>query len=84
MESTVRTIYSVQVEEQGVELVVKICGDGFLYNMVRIIVGTLLEAGQGKRLPESMVDIMEAGDRSAAGPTAPAKGLMLMKYEFFE
>lgn len=84
VESTVRTIYSVQVEEQGAELVVKICGDGFLYNMVRIIVGTLMEAGQGKRLPESMVDIMEAGDRSAAGPTAPARGLMLIKYEFFE
>ena len=84
VESTVRTIHSVQVEEQGADLVIKICGDGFLYNMVRIIAGTLLEAGQGRRLPESMADILEAKDRSAAGPTAPANGLMLMRYEFFE
>ena len=62
---------------------VRVCGDGFLYNMVRIIVGTLMEAGQGRRLPESMTDVLEARDRSAAGPTAPAKGLMLVKYEFF-
>ena len=84
VESTVRTIHSVQVEEQGADLVIRICGDGFLYNMVRIIAGTLLEAGQGRRLPESMADILEAKDRSAAGPTAPANGLMLMRYEFFE
>ena len=84
VESTVRTIHSVQVEEQGADVVIKVCGDGFLYNMVRIIVGTLLEAGQGKRLPESIADVLEAKDRSAAGPTAPAKGLMLMRYEFFE
>lgn len=84
VESTVRTIYSVQVEEQGSDVVIKICGNGFLYNMVRIIAGTLLEAGQGKRLPESIADVLEARDRSAAGPTAPANGLMLMRYEFFE
>lgn len=82
VESTVRMIYSLQVEEQGNELVVKVCGNGFLYNMVRIIVGTLLEAGQGRRLPESMMDVLAARDRSAAGPTAPAKGLTLMRYEF--
>lgn len=84
VESTVRTIHSVQVEEQGTDLVIRICGDGFLYNMVRIIVGTLLEAGQGRRLPESMTEVLEAKDRSAAGPTAPANGLTLMRYEFFE
>lgn len=84
VESTVRTIHSVQVEEQGADLVIRICGYGFLYNMVRIIVGTLLEAGQGRRLPESMAEVLEARDRSAAGPTAPANGLMLMRYEFFE
>lgn len=83
VESTVRTIHSLQVEEQGADLVVRVCGDGFLYNMVRIIVGTLLEAGQGRRLPESMTDILEARERSAAGPTAPANGPMLMRYEFF-
>ena len=50
-------------------------GNGFLYNMVRIIVGTLLEAGLGKREPDEIPGILEALDRSAAGPTAPACGL---------
>lgn len=84
VESTVRTIYSAQVEEQGADVVIRVCGSGFLYNMVRILAGTLLEAGQGRRQPESMADILEARDRSAAGPTAPANGLTLMRYEFFE
>lgn len=82
VESTVRTLYSLEVEEQGADLVIRVCGNGFLYNMVRIIAGTLLEAGQGKRTPESMADVLAAKNRSAAGPTAPACGLMLMKYEF--
>ncbi len=82
VESTVRTIYSVDVIEHGADLVVRVCGGGFLYNMVRIIVGTLLEVGQEKREPEDIVDILEKKNRSAAGPTAPAHGLMLMKYEF--
>lgn len=81
--STVRILYLVLVEEQGTDLVIRICGSGFLYNMVRIIVGTLLEAGQGKRAPESMAEILAARDRAAAGPTAPARGLTLVKYEFF-
>lgn len=82
VESTVRTVYSVDVEEQGAELLIRVCGNGFLYNMVRIIVGTLLEVGQGKRTPESMTAVLEAKDRSAAGATAPACGLTLIKYEF--
>ncbi len=83
VESTVRTLYSVEVEEQGVELVIRVCGNGFLYNMVRIMAGTLMEIGRGKREPMDIYTILEAKDRSAAGPTAPAHGLMLMKYEFF-
>ncbi|MBQ9142265.1 MAG: tRNA pseudouridine(38-40) synthase TruA [Lachnospiraceae bacterium] len=82
VESTVRTIYKVEVLENGAELIIRVCGNGFLYNMVRIIVGTLLEVGQGKRRPEDMKDIIEAKDRAAAGPTAPAHGLLLYKYEF--
>lgn len=82
VESTVRTVYSMELEEQGPELVIRICGSGFLYNMVRIIAGTLLEVGQGKREPEAMLEILAARERSAAGPTAPAKGLTLIKYEF--
>ena len=83
VESTVRTIYSVEVEEQGDnDLVIRVCGNGFLYNMVRIIVGTLLDIGQGKRDPMDIFTILEAKERSAAGPTAPAHGLTLVKYEF--
>lgn len=82
VESTVRTIFSCEVEEQGAELVIRVCGNGFLYNMVRIIAGTLMEVGMGKRTPESMTEVLAARERSAAGPTAPAHGLMLMRYEY--
>lgn len=82
VESTVRTIYSLEVEEQGDDLVLRVCGSGFLYNMVRIIAGTLMEIGQGKRDPMDIYAILEAKDRTAAGPTAPAHGLTLIKYEF--
>lgn len=81
-ESTVRTVYSINVEEEGCELVIRVCGNGFLYNMVRILAGTLMEVGLGKRAPESMQELLEARSRAAAGPTAPACGLTLMKYEF--
>ena len=82
VESTVRTIYQLYVEKTGDEIVIRVSGNGFLYNMVRIIVGTLMEAGQGKFPPEQIRDILAAADRSAAGPTAPARGLTLVSYEF--
>ena len=83
VESTVRTIYSVEVEEQGEnDLVIRVCGNGFLYNMVRIIVGTLMEVGRGSYPPEHVREILEAKDRQAAGPTAPACGLTLVNYTF--
>lgn len=82
VETTVRTLYSVEVEEQGAELVIRVCGDGFLYNMVRILAGTLIEVGSGKRNPRDIPGILAAADRSAAGPTAPAHGLTLVRYEF--
>ena len=84
VESTIRTIYCVEVIEQDQDLIIRVCGNGFLYNMVRIIAGTLMEVGQGKRAPEDITTILERRDRSAAGPTAPAHGLMLIKYEFPE
>jgi tRNA pseudouridine38-40 synthase len=84
VESTIRTIYSVEVREEGYDLVIRVCGNGFLYNMVRIIAGTLLEVGKGKIPPEKMQDILEAKNREAAGPTAPAHGLLLYQYEFEE
>lgn len=82
VESTVRILYTAEVLEEGRDVVIRVCGNGFLYNMVRIIAGTLIEVGQGKKAPETMAEILEARDRRAAGPTAPAHGLMLMKYEF--
>ncbi len=81
-ETTTRTIYRLDVEEQGAELVIRVCGSGFLYNMVRIIAGTLMEVGQGKRTPAAMEDVLSAKNRGAAGATAPAHGLTLVKYEF--
>ncbi len=82
VESTVRRIYSIELCEQGPELVLRICGSGFLYNMVRIIVGTLMEVGRGKRRPQDMEAVLAACDRRMAGPTAPARGLTLVKYDF--
>ncbi len=82
VESTVRTIYDLTVEEQGPELVIRVTGNGFLYNMVRIIAGTLMEVGQGKKAPEDIPKIIAAKNRQAAGPTAPPQGLMLIGYQY--
>lgn len=81
-QSTVRTIYDLQVEREEEEIVIRVTGNGFLYHMVRIIAGTLMEAGKGLWEPGHMEEILAARDRSMAGPTAPACGLMLAKYEF--
>lgn len=83
VETTVRKINSMTVEKEGEEIVLRVCGNGFLYNMVRIIAGTLIEVGRGSMEPEKIREILEAKDRVAAGPTAPACGLTLVKYEFF-
>ena len=77
-----RTIHGLSVEREGEEILIRVCGSGFLYNMVRIIAGTLMEAGRGHIEPWQMADILNARDRQAAGPTAPACGLTLVKYEF--
>ncbi len=82
VKTTVRTVYDVNVYEEGFDLVIRVTGGGFLYNMVRIMAGTLIEVGQGKRTPQEIQNIIEAKNREAAGPTAPAHGLMLVKYEF--
>ncbi|NLL77463.1 MAG: tRNA pseudouridine(38-40) synthase TruA [Clostridiales bacterium] len=81
-ETTVRTIYDLQVEREKEEIVIRVTGNGFLYNMVRIIAGTLMEAGKGRWEPEYMAIILRAKDRASAGPTAPACGLTLTSYEF--
>jgi tRNA pseudouridine38-40 synthase len=83
-ESTVRTVHDCQVTATGKRrLRMDVCGDGFLYNMVRIIAGTLVEIGRGKIEPHMIADILAAADRDAAGPTLPPEGLCLMwiRYE---
>jgi tRNA pseudouridine38-40 synthase len=81
-ETTVRTIYDISVTKSGNMISIKVTGSGFLYNMVRIIAGTLMEAGKGKLPPEKIPEILQALDRTQAGPTAPAYGLTLYEYKY--
>lgn len=81
-ENTVRQMEQAEVEKNGNLIVFRVAGRGFLYNMVRIMAGTLMEVGRGNLEPEDVKRILEAKNRSAAGPTAPACGLTLIKYEF--
>lgn len=81
---TVREIYSLELAREGDEIVVTVTGAGFLYNMVRIIVGTLLKVGMHVYPPEHVAEILEARDRAAAGPKAPAQGLTLMEIRYEE
>ena len=78
-----RTIYECAVEKTDDIITVRVTGNGFLYNMVRIIAGTLIKVGAGELKPEQIPKILAAADRSAAGPTAPAHGLTMMgiRYE---
>ena len=80
--STVRTIYSIGIEENNGIVSIKYRGNGFLYNMVRILTGTLIEVGRGMRNPEEMKEIIDAQERGAAGFTAPAQGLYLVEVEY--
>ena len=81
-ETTVRTISSLEISEDAESVIIEVTGDGFLYNMVRIITGTLIEAGAGKRTPESVRDAIESKDRSKAGFTAAPQGLYLKEIYF--
>lgn len=83
-ETTVRTIYSLTAERTGDLIRIRVTGNGFLYNMVRIIAGTLIQVGLGAYEPEDMKQILEACDRQAAGPTAPARGLTLLGMRYPE
>lgn len=82
VESTVRTIEFLDVTEDDRELVITIRGNGFLYNMVRIIAGTLVDVGRGFLAVEDIPNILKACNRERAGQTLPACGLVLEKYEF--
>jgi len=79
---TVREIYRADVAQEGNRISIEIEGNGFLYNMVRAIAGTLIEVGGGRKKPEWVRDVIAARDRCAAGPTLPAKGLCLMEIKY--
>lgn len=81
-EETVRTIYSLDIEKTGDLITIRIKGSGFLYNMVRIIAGTLMKVGMGVYPPSHVEDIIDARDRNAAGPKAAAKGLTLVSLDY--
>lgn len=81
-EETVRTIYSLDIEKTGDLITIRIKGSGFLYNMVRIIAGTLMKVGMGVYPPSHVEEIIDARDRNAAGPKAAAKGLTLVSLDY--
>ena len=83
-ESTVRTIYSLEILQEGNEIIIRIKGNGFLYNMVRIITGTLIQVGKGRFEPEYVKQMLEAKDRTVAGQTAPPQGLTLVGIEYVD
>lgn len=80
--SHIRTIYEAELVEEANSLHLYLTGNGFLYNMVRIIAGTLIQIGEGKRPPEGMRLILEARNRAKAGPTAMPHGLTLIKVDY--
>lgn len=82
VENKVRTIYHLDCQQQEDNLVISIKGNGFLYNMVRIIVGTLLEVGQGRKSLHDIQLALSTGEREHLGRTAPAHGLFLWKVEY--
>ena len=79
---TVRTITDCHVTRRGDEIDIEVTADGYLYNMVRILAGTLCEVGAGRMQPEEIPGILAGCDRSQAGPTLPAKGLFLKCVEY--
>jgi len=80
--STVREVDSIEIVQRRDKIYFNFHGTGFLQNMVRILVGTLLEVGKGSMTPEDVKGMLEAKDRTLAGPTAPAQGLCLMKVDY--
>lgn len=82
VDSTVREIYSLDVEKEGDMITFRVRGNGFLYHMIRIIVGTLIRVGSGYYPPEQVKEILEARDRTRAGETARPEGLTLVKIEY--
>lgn len=82
VKDTIRTIYSIHVEQEGETIKIVVSGNGFLYNMVRIIAGTLIKVGLSQYMPLDIKDMLEKKERTVAGPTAPACGLTLLGIEY--
>ena len=80
VKTTTRTIYSCSVTKDEDIVKIRVTGNGFLYNMVRIIAGTLIQVGNGNIAPDKFPEILEACDRNMAGPTAPANGLTMISW----
>ena len=80
--TSIRTIYSISITLKKQDVIITVKGDGFLYNMVRNIVGTLVDIGRGYLPSGSMKNILNQKDRTKAGPTAPAKGLFLTNIQY--
>jgi tRNA pseudouridine38-40 synthase len=80
--TTVRRIHAIRIGRRGSLVTIEVSGNGFLTHMVRIITGTLVEAGKGRRKPASVAGTLKAKRRAAAGPTAPARGLTLLQVEY--
>ena len=79
---TVRNVFYLKIEKSGTDIDIRICADGFLYNMVRIIVGTLVEVAYDRLAPEKITEVIESHDRRNAGMTAPPDGLYLNKVSY--
>lgn len=82
VKTTVRHVLDINIKKEEDLITMRVTGKGFLYNMVRIIAGTLIEVGKGNYPPEHVKEILEACDREAAGPTAPARGLTLVQIQY--
>ena len=82
--SYVREIYDCQVTQNGHYITMRVTGSGFLYNMVRLMAGTILEVGRGKKSPEWVKEILSSTERVSVGPKLPAKGLTLIKIEYMK
>ena len=80
--NTTRTIYKAEIKQDGERIIIEFTGNGFLYNMVRIMVGTLVEVGLGKIKPEEIDEIIKSKDRTKAGKTLPAHGLYLVEVNY--
>ena len=79
VKSTVRTVYYYNVERHGELVTLRVCANGFLYNMARAMAGTVVYAAEGKIRPEEIGEILASGNRTAAGPTVPAGGLYMTR-----